>query len=510
MENSSILYKIIPDLIDAEVKENLFESLSKINNIIQDEVFIMLNDFKREYSKDPSLDPIHIYDRNEIRRNMVASVDLINTQKFAGEDLKLITYCTVFNNMIERIETKIKDNNLFSESMNELFGSIGNKVNIYDAKDNIIYNDEHTVSMNIEFRDSILIILMICVYAFHDSNNFLLEFGDYVCNVNNLNDLRIYIDSVYKLFHSTIHKCNTEYSKVNVFNQFVLMQTYLFIKSLVFINKFNGSNMFIDGNLLQNNCERDCVISKNGCSIVFPNAILCSIYLWNQKYAWFNMELFNKFLEKYGNTMKTLGYYILSREKFNVLYGIGILYGLKFTSLSDVNKFQNENVVMKSSEINDNLIMDHNGAISITIKENTKTMKRKNIVIELQTGYPIGNNKISGGISSIHSYIIFDIDTLVDFNVYEICYTKNTLINKINEIGAGKNVGYIEYRKDYTDKHIIDGGNLKEKIKDNLMIYLMYIIITLLLIIICSITIYIKSDDSIEKPNIGIFSKSLL
>lgn len=506
MENSSVLYKILPDLIDAKIKENFFESLSKINDIIQDEVFIMLNDFKREYFKDPSLDPIHIYDRNEIRRNMVTSVNLANTQKFTGDDLKLITYCTVFNNMIERIETKIKDNNLFSESINELFGSINNEVDVYNT---INYNDEHTISMNIGFRDSILIILMICVYVFHDSNRFLLEFSDYVCNANNLNDLKVYIDSTYKLFHSTIHKCNFEYSKVNVFNQFVLIQVYLFIKSLAFINKFNGSNTFIDGNLLQNNCERDCVISKNGCPIVFPNAILCSIYLWNQKYAWFNTELFNTFLKKYGNTMKTLGYYVLSREKFNALYGIGILYGLKFTSLSDVNKFQNENVTMKSSDINDDLIMDHNGAISITIKENTKTMKRKNIVIELQTGYPIGNNKISEGISPIHSYIIFDIDARVDFNVFEICYTKNMLINKINEIGAGKNVGYIEY-KDYTYKYVIDGGNLKEKIKDNLMIYLMYIIIMLLLIIICSITIYIKSDDSIEKPNIGTFSKSLL
>lgn len=515
MENSSVLYSIIPDLVSEEIKENIFESLKNINSIIQDEIFIMFNDFKREYSKDPSIDPIHIYDRNEIRRNMVTSIDMSNTKKFAGEDLKLIRYCTVFNNMIERIENKIKDNKLFSESLNDLFGSI----DIDNKKDYTInYNDEHTVSMDIGLRDSILIVLMLCTYVFHDTNNFLLEFGDYVCDMNDLNNFRLYIDSTYKLFHSMIHKCNSEYSKVNVFNQFVLMQTYLFIKSLVFINKFNGSNNFIDGDLLQNNCERDCIVSKDGCSIVFPNAILCSIYLWNQKYAWFNMELFNKFLKKYGNTIKTLGYYVLSREKFNALYGIGILYGLRFTSLSDVNKYQNENVIslfrgtdqrsMKSSDINDNLIIDHNGAISITIKENTKTMKRKNIIIELQTGYPIGNNMIPGGISAIHSYIIFDINSKVDFNVYGIYYTESTLINKINEIGAGKDIGYIEYNKDVNEH--VSGGNLKEKIKDNLMIYLMYIIIVLLLVVICSVSLYIKSDDSIVNPEIDLLSKSLL
>ena len=511
MEKSSVLYSIIPDLVGEEIKENIFESLKNINNIIQDEIFIMFNDFKREYSKDLSIDHMHIYDRNEIRRNMVTSVDMSNTKKFVGEDLKLIRYCTVFNNMIERIENKIKDNKLFSESLNDLFGSIDTDNQIDYT---INYNDEHTVSIDIGLRDSILIVLMICAYVFHDTNNFLLEFGDYVCSMDNLNNFRIYIDSVYKLFHSMIHKCNSEYSKVNVFNQFVLMQTYLFIKSLIFINKFNGSNNFIDGELLQNNCERDCIISKDGCSIVFPNVILCSIYLWNQKYAWFNTELFNKFLKKYGNTIKTLGYYTLSREKFNALYGIGILYGLRFTSLSDVNKCQNENVIslfrgtdqrsMKSGDINDNLIMDHNGAISITIKENTKTMKRKNIIIELQTGYPIGNNTISGGISSIHSYIIFDINSRVDFNVYGIYYSENNLINKINEMRAGKDIGYIEYKNDVNG--YISGGNLK----DNLMIYLMYIIIVLLLIIICSVTLYIKSDDSIVKPDVGLFSKSLL
>lgn len=505
---------MIPDLITAEVKEKVFESLSKINNIIQDEVFILFNDFKREYPKDITLDPIHIYDRDEIRRNMVMSVDLVNTKNFTGEDLKLITYCTIFNNMIEKIENKIKNDNLFSDSLNELFGSTNERPQF-----DIGYDDNHEVFINIGSRDTTLIILMLCVYIFHDTNKFLFDFCDYVLHDTDiLNNFKGCIDLIYKLFHSMIHKCNFRYDKNNVFNQFILMQTYLFIKSLVFVNKFNGSNKFIDGDLLQNNCERDCLISKDGCSIVFPNVILCSIYLWNQKYSWFNMKLFNDFLEKYGNTIKTLGYYVLTREKFNMLYGIGILYGLKFTSLSDVNKFQNENVVslfrgtdqrsMKSNEINDDLIMEHNGAISITIKEKTKTIKRKNIIVELQTGYPIGNNMINGGISSIHSYIIYDINSKVDFNIYEICYKESVLINKINEIGAGKDIGFIEYKNNFNGGSAND--SVKEKIKDNMMIYLMYIIIVLLLVVICSITMYIKSDDSIVKPNITAFDKSLL
>ena len=511
MENRNVLYNILPNLVDTGIKQDAYNSLVNINEKIIDELYIILNDFKREFFKDVTLDPMHLYDRNEIRANIVRSVNTYNiSEQFVGEDSKLITYCVVFNNMVERIEKIMSDNDLFTDSLYKLFGLSNKIINV-----SIEYTDEHTIKLDIGSRDTVLIIIMLCVYIFHNVEDFLLNFGEYVCNINNLHDFREYLDTIYKPFHSMIHKCNTDYNKDNVFNQFLLIQTYLFIKSLVLISKFNGSNKFINCKLLQNSCERDCSISKDSSAIVFPNVILCSIYLWNQKYSWFKMDLFQTFLNKYGNTIKTLGCYVLSREKFNVLYGFGVLYGLRFMSLSDVNESQSENVIMNSNDINDKLMLEHNGAISITIKDENKTMKRKNLIIELQTGYPIGNNEISSNVQAIHSYIIFDVYAEIDFNIYGICYAEKDLINVINSLGKGKEVGYIEYAEQYDNTYLTGGDGtfddmLKIKIKNNISIYLMYIIIVLLIIVICSVTFYVKQDNTIAKPSITTFDKSLL
>ena len=102
MENRNVLYNILPNLVDTGIKQDAYNSLVNINEKIIDELYIILNDFKREFFKDVTLDPMHLYDRNEIRANIVRSVNIYNiSEQFVGEDSKLITYCAVFNNMIE-------------------------------------------------------------------------------------------------------------------------------------------------------------------------------------------------------------------------------------------------------------------------------------------------------------------------------------------------------------------------------------------------------------------------
>ena len=447
------------------VLNTLKEEIDLFRTTISDEIFILLNDFKRLFKNNDTA----IYGRDEYRLKIISSIEFPDISRFTGDDEKLIRYCVVFNNMIDKIENKI---NLNSEA---IYNNLGYKNESYTIK-----YDNNSKNIHVGKRSVTLMLIMLYVQYYEDIEHFLNEFIEYVIpNVKieiRSENMMEYINTIYRIVHSMIHKCNESYNSNSEFNQFILIELFSFIESLVFINKYNGSYKMIDSNILIHECnESGCMISKLGCSKIFSNIILSSIYLWNSKYDWFDTNKFNDFVNKYGNIIKTLGKFVLYKDKYNIMYALTILYGLQFINMKDTRES-----IVKSNEINEDILLSHNGAISISIKDN------KNLVVELQTGYPIGKNNYSSGFDSIQSYVIFDPFCKNMYNILKVCYSTKELTNELNKLG---NNGYEEYIRQ-GDKKIMGGYN-----EYDVKIHLMYILLLLLFIILCSISYYMYFDE---------------
>ena len=504
--------------------ENITEELINSNEVnINDETFILVNDAKNKFG--PSDENIYMNDSK--RQSMIRSIDYDGLEnKFNGNDLQMMKLCRVIDKMIELIENKFNETGVLKNDKVIEWFDVGNDVG--RNKDRILT----------------LILLMIYLWKNGDGGNFVKNLIECVFNVgggsnvnndgtndnvnvenedmnndtinnvniendiNNNNDTNNndaarpfitsninegkYISKMYKLCHKLMHKCDGS----NTSDIFCIMETFMLFKCFVILRKFTGSNKYINSELITDYCE---ICEATNGNKVFSNAILCSIYLWNSKYDWFDMSKFNKFLNKHGNIMKTLGYYVMSREKYNVLYALGLMYELKYFGSNDITNNDNDTVI-KLNKINDNLIIEHNGAISIKSKQN-------NYIIELQNGQPIGtNSKVSTGPESIKSYIIYDVCSKNEYNVSNISYSIKDLIKSISQIIQSSDSSLVTVN----DHLLTKGGDFKEMFKSNMMNDLLYIIIFAMFVLIVIISYYVCTDKNINHYKLTKYDKSLL
>ena len=570
MTISDNLINILPDTINISDREELTKSISNIYNEIIDELFIIVHDVRRIPGKSfLTLD--EVYGQDEQRKQLVNSVGVNNVLKFLDHDQHVLTYCTIFDAMMENIEKKIKEKNLWTPVLNKLFGNNNSPLDSIDIK----YDDKHRVTLNTGTRHLTLIVTLLCLYDTdlattflkHVSESFtsiLPESSSFKVDINSGCD--VFSKSLYIIIHQIIHRCNNEYTRENVFNQFALTEVYLFAKALAYMSRFNGSNEFINGNLIRDSCDYKCLLSVDGTSIVFTNVILCSIYLWNSKYSWFKTNLFADYLSRYGNGMKTLAQCLMSRDKYNILYGLGFLYSIKFINISETNPYQGETLVMNSNKIDADLILSRNGALIITvIDRSSKVIRRVNLVVEVQSDHQIGKSPNTP--MNLHSIpiesrgwscVVYDIYSNNKYNVSRIFYLMSKLRELIQDIGSpdgtkvspeldfdNKEIGYVDYSKDSNDisngdsndisngdsnptDMKIQGGKGKQsfssstdgtlnsllnsvkcKFTSNMTIYFMYAILVVFIIVLIASTIYFKKANVAEVKQ-NVYDKSLL
>lgn len=410
---------------------------NKLNDLARDEIFIILNDFKRIFSSPD--EELNLYDRNEYRLELLNSIDLNNLPGYdlSENEMKLMKYCKIVVEMIDRIIKKV--------------------------------NDEDRLMIKKQ--------ILFCIHEFHDINKFLNEFFDIV--INETTDIK-YSQVSCKNYLKLLNKLFAPLIK-NSANHSIQMETYIFIKSLIILSKFDGPNDYIDSEIIEIPFNPE--INK-----IFSNSILCCIYLCNLDCKWFNRNKFDKFLnENGGNLMKEMGNYILRKDKFNEMYAIGLMI---YSELSNDEK----SAKIKSNEITNDMLKQNNGAISINV-ENSKYL-----VVELHEFNTEGIKNVNNTLKSDDSYIIYDINCNNKFNIRTIAYSLNDLIEYINEFSMNPVSNFTSI-----DVITIRQNNSIHKSYKNA---LLYFIILILIISIC--IIITSSTNSSDSHRLTIFDKSLL
>lgn len=418
---------------------------NKLNDLARDEIFIILNDFKRIFSSPD--EELNLYDKNEFRMKILNSIDLNNLPGYdlSENEMKLMKYCKIVVEMIDRIIKKVSD------------------------EDRVMIKKQ----------------ILFCIHEFHDTNKFLNEFFNIVINemiksteTANITYSQVsckkYLKLLNKLFVPLIG---------NSTKQSIQMETYIFIKSLVVLSKFDGPNDYIDSEIIEIPFNPE--INK-----IFSNSILCHIYLRNLDCKWFNRNKFDKFLnENGGNLMKEMGNYMLRKDKFNEMYAIGLMIYSEIMN-------DERNAKMKSNEITNDMLKQNNGAISINV-ENSKYL-----VVELHE-FNVEDmknvNNTNNTLKSNDSYIIYDINCNNKFNIRNIAYSLNELIEYINEFNMNPISNFTSI-----DIITIRQNNSIHKSYKNV---LLYFIILILIISIC--IIITSSTNPSDSPRITIFDKNL-
>ena len=205
----------------AEALDELYHNLEKLNNELNDEIFIILNDHKSRTSM------ANVYEGNEIRQQMATTSthpDLTDT----SNESSLFKMIAVIAEMVQRVETKLIESQTTYDQILLMFGS--NDLTPF----NLTRNDKSEITINVGLFDTSLICVMLMIYLFNDSMTFIksistaISFFAYSNNIidgselnpdikNNTIDevadnVQTMLNKIFKPLHNIIHVLNKSYT----------------------------------------------------------------------------------------------------------------------------------------------------------------------------------------------------------------------------------------------------------------------------------------------------------
>ena len=480
-----------------EAIEAAFNILDIVKTKCADEFFIILNDYKRALNiNDGNGNGADIYQGDNVRSRLVNEVntDCLKDMSSTSNEYKIMAEVCVIIGMVERIEQHLLNNSDEYKLIFDMFGKSREDVNMMNgviaggartdwSEFSIAYdNDSHEIVLKPGVRDLTLIVIVLILFTMFEGDEWVFEFYKHI-NVHyhhgrplaasqefdqpSLNK-SIQEDEittgmspkeingrVFRKFHSLIHTLNKGYNVRTLSAQFALVQVWSLIKSLIILNRWNGTTDYIDSSVLMDKEEYECELIHNGIEAAFSNILICSIYAFNGRYGWFDMDKFNRFVSFYGNSVKTLSVFIMDREKYATLYGLGVLYALRYANISLSNTIWTNVQKMKIEEIGMDFLSASNRAMLFTVPD-TKIPKKLNYyVLEVQDRVMyVSNEKNAQGEtvdsrdinSQVMNYNNNYIDSFVIYNILKpelnnleyICYDIEDLKKLLKEYKEGK------------------------------------------------------------------------
>lgn len=437
----------------------LLSGCKALNKQVQDEMYIITNDFKRlfpKYDEDTTRDDFeNVYGKDEHRKEIVRNVKVPDLEKEMSKDgmsenvERLVKYCFVFDAMVEIVSEKL------NKTADVWRSGYGNKVDVLVMMVLIMYTHgggdggEDDEDDNAEYMNEHL-----------DIGNYLNELDEYMLPSDGYEgDV-----NMIEFLQNSIRECESNEGK------FVLREFDSFVEALKLINQSSSNVKRIDVNLLLKVVGGGCddVISS-----ILTNSLLCSIYLHNRKCEWFDESEFRNYLQRSDcgeNMLELLGEIVLSRRDYNVLYALCVVCefqrcyvsGCDGVGYEHVNNHMNNH--MNSNEICDETFMKRNRAIYITLN----CSRKRDLVIELQTDKELGGTP---------SYVVYDISCSNEYNILRIFYSTNELIKGINALGGGE-VGCSNMKLH---------GSGRDDTTFDMKFHLMYLLVVLLVIALCSV-----------------------
>lgn len=484
--------------------EQLFRVLDKIRLDSSDELFIILNDFKYTLAMSEEDNGDIIYSNNELRQQIINSVNkqcLKDINKSSNE-YKVMSEILTITSMFERIEKRLIAKPDEYKPLFDMFGKIrtdtndtndtnmfslqggtnsSNNSSTYEELFDISYNDNSEIVLTIGSRDLTIITVLLILYVFYDSDSYAFNLYKHINfhyhHGNKLDDTQAF-DSIatnpsmkaeeidqgmsinqilnisYGKFHSLIHLMNKDYNINSLTAQFSIIQVWLLFKSLLVISKFNGTTDYIDVKAVLANDEVNCSLIHNGIEPAFSNILLCSIYSFNLKYDWFDLDRFNSFINAYGQTVNTLSVFIKDREKYNVLYALGLIYALRYTNISLSNKLFKKQINVQINDLSTEWLTSSNRAMLFTVKDPKVAKKLNYFVLEIQDrvlyvsntlngqnesneSYNINNQVMNDNRNCLVSFIVYNVMKQSKNNIDYICYDIDDLKKVLNDYKNG-------------------------------------------------------------------------
>ena len=454
----------------AEALDELYHNLEKLNNELNDEIFIILNDHKSRTSM------ANVYEGNEIRQQMATTSthpDLTDT----SNESSLFKMIAVIAEMVQHVESKLIESQTTYDQILLMFGS--NDLTPF----NLTRNDKSEITINVGLFDTSLICVMLMIYLFNDSMTFIksistaISFFAYSNNIidgselnpdikNNTIDevadnVQTMLNKIFKPLHNIIHVLNKSYTSDNIKAQYFVNSVYQLLKGLIILNKLECDNEYLNLSLFNTAEELKCSILHSGVIPALSVIKVCSIYGFNCRYDWFDNDRFDQFIARYGKGVKSLSLFVMDKSNYSTLYALSSVYSIRFANASYSNKLFTDIDKIKSEEISFQLLNSTNRAMTFTTPDIEYKNKLCFYVLEVQDRIFYVSNEINsldesmdsmlinGQIMNdnrnvINSYIIYNVMNHEPNNVETIVYDIDDVKQILNDLKAGKKITHNE------------------------------------------------------------------
>lgn len=421
--------KLFSSSFDDNTIDNLDSSLNMLHETCKDEFIVLFNIIKYATDDVPNLN-LFSKEQLNIVHNATKAVDTIDKSE------RLLYSVNVMGEMFEKIENEIKLNNGRYSSINVLFGSTSgsndnDRLEIIKGGIKLEQNNYGKYNIYIESRETVLIACLLVLFKFYNVNVFIKNIENNIGNTD-------------ELLHNLVHLMNDEYNEERIKNMFNIVQGVKFIQAVKTLLNWNGEKNKID---IQNlNILGECSLLGDDLEFTFSLVILSGIYAFNSKYDWFNFKLFEEFINKHGNAVKTLGVFLTDKENYNVMYALGILYSLRFINVLQTNE---KNVVeLKLNDLSINDFKRNNGAFVCTINNHSYVLEMQDYISYIAVNGEKGlinqqliiNDKNE---SNVVSFIVRNVRNNKELNnIDHIVYSLNDLKKVISSYQDNKS--YVE------------------------------------------------------------------
>ena len=504
------LANLFSSSFDTRTHKDIYDELELLHSNCADEFYIIANDYKRTMVQlGDGKEDQNIYAGNEQRLRIVQSVDTdcLKSVNQTSNEYHVLGEVVIIGAMIERIEDHLQHNQKLYRLLFDMFGKIVGTDGLAESKYirsepekvqdtnaelitgglgdyedfSIAYNDDARLVIKVGIRDLTLIAIMMCLYVFHDAIEYVFDFyghmnlathhveqlrsNDVFDDESNSSVIADKIDpgmgvdvinkAIFAKFHVLVHVMGKTYNSQNVKCQFEICQLWYLMKSLVLVSLYTGGTDFIDTRLLMDRCEEKCALVQNGIEGAMSNALLASIYIFNKAYSWFDYKEWSRYLQYYGGTVRVMGIFIHDRERYNMLYALGVLYAIRFINVSlsspmfsvvktvDINKFSRNDLPFHNGaflyKVRDNDVRNKNNLYVIEVQDRILyTSDKKNAHHESFDSFLTNNQVMNDNQNKIDSFIIYNVLNQRLNNVEYICYNIDELRKVLGEYRDGK------------------------------------------------------------------------
>ena len=440
--------------------EKLENELKQLYDELSDEFYIIMNDYKNNLRFNENG---NVYDKNQQRQLKATLNNLTTNLNTSSIEYKILYEVMIIYKMIESVEQHLLNHISNFEALFTLFGSQNYKPNDESKTSpshfTIAYNKKSEIEIIPGIRDLTLTSILLTLYLNRDISDWANDFFIHIDNLykpDNEPKSANPIHGLYFKFHSIIHILNDNYNLNNIKLEFAIISVFSLLRASYLLFN-NYSTDFINIDELMSETEKKCSIIRSGIIPTFSNIVCCSIYVFNSKYDWFNLDQFDNYIKFYGNTLRTLSIFIIDREKYNSLYALGSLYALRYANISLSNNMWSNVVQLSPQELSLSSFASSNRALLFMTHDKQIHDKISYYVLEVQDRVFYASNTknaINESIDSqnineqvmnnnqnvVNSFIVYNISNHKPNNIDVICYSIDELRTLLYKYRDGEKI----------------------------------------------------------------------